>query len=124
MSNENSQSAIARIQMQVMWNRLIAVVDEQAQRADADDLERPRQHHASDVVFALLHANAGLICFGFVAFSVYLLARENHQAEERLWTDRPVRLYRSNLVVESDGMESDLSTRRIRLTGSVQAKVR
>jgi N-methylhydantoinase B len=31
MSNENSQSAIARIQMQVMWNRLIAVVEEQAQ---------------------------------------------------------------------------------------------
>ncbi len=47
-----------------------------------------------------------------------------HQAEERLWTDRPVRLYRSNLLVESDGMEIDLSTRRIRLTGSVEAKVR
>ncbi len=39
---------------------------------------------ASDTMFALLHANAGLICFGFIGFSVCLLVRENYEAEERL----------------------------------------
>jgi LPS export ABC transporter protein LptC len=46
------------------------------------------------------------------------------QAAERLWTDRPVRLERDNLLVEGEGMEIDLSTRRIRLTGSVQARIK
>lgn len=45
------------------------------------------------------------------------------QAAQRLWTDQPVRLYRDNLVVEGEGMEIDLETRKIRLTGSVQARV-
>jgi CheY-like chemotaxis protein/HPt (histidine-containing phosphotransfer) domain-containing protein len=38
----------------------------------------------SDAVYALLHANAALICIGFLAFTVYFLARENHQVEDRL----------------------------------------
>ncbi len=41
---------------------------------------------ASDTTFALLHANAGLTCFGLLGFSTYLLAREHHQAERRLET--------------------------------------
>ena len=45
------------------------------------------------------------------------------QAAQRLWTDQPVRLYRDNLLVEGAGMEIDLETRKIRLTGSVQARV-
>ena len=46
------------------------------------------------------------------------------QAAQRLWTDQPVRLYRDNLVVEGEGMEIDLSTRRIRLTGKVEARMK
>ncbi len=46
------------------------------------------------------------------------------QAAQRLWTDQPVRLYRDNLVVEGEGMEIDLSTRRIRLTGRVKARMK
>lgn len=43
-------------------------------------------------------------------------------AQQRLWTDQSVRLYRDDLVVEGEGMEVDLSTRRIRLTGGVKAR--
>jgi signal transduction histidine kinase/DNA-binding response OmpR family regulator len=39
---------------------------------------------ASDTTFALLHANATLICFGFLAFAISSLAWENFQAEGRL----------------------------------------
>ncbi len=46
------------------------------------------------------------------------------QAAQRLWTDQPVRLHREGLVVEGEGMEIDLSTRRIRLMGKVEARMK
>ncbi len=46
------------------------------------------------------------------------------QAAQRLWTEEPVRLYRDDLVVEGEGMEIDLSTRRIRLIGRVEARMK
>ncbi len=46
------------------------------------------------------------------------------QAAQRLWTDQPVRLHRDDLVVEGEGMEIDLSTRRIRLIGKVEARMK
>jgi LPS export ABC transporter protein LptC len=46
------------------------------------------------------------------------------QAAQRLWTDQPVRLHREGLVVEGEGMEIDLSTRRIRLIGKVEARMK
>jgi LPS export ABC transporter protein LptC len=45
------------------------------------------------------------------------------QASERLWTDQPVILYRSNLRLKGGGMEMHLPTRRVRLTGDVRATV-
>ncbi len=41
-------------------------------------------------------------------------------ASKRLWTDRPVRIYRSNLMLEGEGMELDLESRRLRILGGVR----
>ena len=46
------------------------------------------------------------------------------QGAQRLWTDQAVRLHREGLVVEGEGMEIDLSTRRIRLVGKVEARMK
>ena len=45
------------------------------------------------------------------------------QTAQRLWTHHPVRLYRDGLVVQGEGMEIDLATRRIRLMGQVEARM-
>ncbi|UCB52725.1 MAG: LPS export ABC transporter periplasmic protein LptC [Candidatus Zixiibacteriota bacterium] len=43
------------------------------------------------------------------------------QARERLWTDQPVELHRSNLLLKGGGMELHVPTRRVRITGDVRA---
>ncbi len=43
-------------------------------------------------------------------------------ARHRLWTDGAVRVERPNLVLTGMGMELDLSARRIRFTGNVEAR--
>ena len=45
------------------------------------------------------------------------------QTAQRLWTHHPVRLYRDGLVVQGEGMEIDLASRRIRLMGKVEARM-
>lgn len=44
-------------------------------------------------------------------------------ARHRLWTDRPVRVERSNLVLTGTGMEFDVAARRIRFSGHVEARI-
>ena len=41
----------------------------------------------------------------------------------RLWTDRPVEVIRSNLVLEGDGMEIDLDKRVLKITGNVRTRL-
>jgi LPS export ABC transporter protein LptC len=41
---------------------------------------------------------------------------------ERLWTRRPVRVERTHMTLESEGMEIDLESSRIRFYGGVQAR--
>jgi LPS export ABC transporter protein LptC len=43
-------------------------------------------------------------------------------ARHRLWTDGEVRVERPNMVLTGTGMELDLVARRIRFTGSVEAR--
>ena len=38
-------------------------------------------------------------------------------AAQRLWTDRPVRLARGGMVLEGQGLELDLETQRLRVSG-------
>lgn len=40
-----------------------------------------------------------------------------------LWTDQPVRVYRSNLTLEGDGMEFDVKTQRLKVIGRVRTVV-
>lgn len=39
---------------------------------------------------------------------------------ERVWTDQPVRVFRSNLRLEGDGLEIDVAARRLTIRGNVR----
>lgn len=43
------------------------------------------------------------------------------EIERRLWTDRPVRVERGNLVTEGDGLRIDLANQRVQIQGRVRA---
>jgi len=54
----------------------------------------------------------------------FLTDEVRYQSEKaRLWTDRPVRVLRENLVLRADGMELDLESRKMKLVGRVRAEV-
>ena len=42
----------------------------------------------------------------------------------RLWTDRPVEVMRSNLILEGDGMEIDLEERVLKIKGNVRTRLK
>jgi len=46
------------------------------------------------------------------------------QASQRLFTDRPVVVHRPDLTLRGDGMELDLETRTLKITGNVRTQVK